>query len=159
MFPSVGARCTGNTVTLPRLGVLKTFEDTGRLAEKVAGGSARVLSATVSRTAQRWYVSFTVEEERDIPERHARPGSAVGVDLGVKTLLACYDDQGRVFKVPGPKPLRTHLRKLRRASRAHSRKVKGSANGRREARPDPRQGRQRPRRRAAQGHHRPRAPA
>jgi putative transposase len=32
----------------------------------------------VSRTAQRWFVSFTVEVERAVPERHPRPGSAVG---------------------------------------------------------------------------------
>ena len=60
-------------------------------------GTARILSATVSRTAQRWFVSFTVEVEREVPERHARPGSAVGIDLGVKTLLTGVDDQGRVI--------------------------------------------------------------
>jgi putative transposase len=87
----------------------------------------------VSRTAQRWFVSLAVEVERDVPGQHARPGSAVGVDLGVKTLLAGVDDRGRAITVPGPRPLRTHLRKLRRASRAHSRKVKGSANRRKSA--------------------------
>ena len=39
-------------------------------------------------------MSFTVEVERAIPERHARPGSAVGVDLGVRTLLTGVDDAG-----------------------------------------------------------------
>jgi putative transposase len=91
------------------------------------------LSATVSRTAQRWFVSFTVEVERAIPERHARPGSAIGVDLGVKTLLTGVDDAGNIICIDGSKALRACLRKLRRASRAHSRKVKDGANRRKHA--------------------------
>ncbi len=102
-------------------------------ASRLAGGSARILSATVSRTAQRWFVSFAVEVERDQPECHARPGSAVGIDLGVKALLAGVDDRGRVIEIAGPKPLRAALRRLRRASRAHSRKQKGSASRRKGA--------------------------
>jgi putative transposase len=62
-----------------------------------------------------------------------RPGSAVGIDLGVKALLTGADNQGNVIAVSGPKPLRAALRKLRRASRAHSRKQPGSANRRQSA--------------------------
>ena len=118
---------------LPRLGTVRTHEDTGKLAAKVAGGTARVTAATVSRTAQRWFVSFTVQEDQDVSPARARPGTAVGIDLGVKTLLAGVDDQGRVVAVPGPRPLRAALRRLRRASRAHSRKQLGSARRRRAA--------------------------
>ena len=78
-------------------------------------------------------MSFTAEVERDIPERHARPGSAIGIDLGVRTLLASADDQGRVIEVPGPRPLLAALCKLRRASRAHCRTIAGSANRRKSA--------------------------
>jgi putative transposase len=125
-------RCDGNTVTLPRLGTLFTCESTEKLASKLRDGSARILSATVSRTVQRWFVSFTVEVEREQPA-HARRGSAVGVDLGVKTLLTAVDDMGRVLEVAGCRPLRVHLRKVRRASRAHSRKVRDPANRRKSA--------------------------
>jgi putative transposase len=126
-------RCEGNTVTLPRLGTIRTHESTEKLASKVREGSARILSATVSRTAQRWFVSFTVESGPRVPEAHARPGSAVGIDLGVKTLLTGVDDLGNVMEVAGPKALSASLRKMRRASRAHSRKAKGSANRRKDA--------------------------
>ena len=106
-FRLTGAlRCAGARVALPRLGTVRTHEDTGKLAAKIAGGAARITSATVSRTAQRWHVSFTVEEQRDLPQAHARPGTAVGIDLGVKTLLTGVDDHGRVISVPGPRPLR-----------------------------------------------------
>jgi putative transposase len=126
-------RCTGTTVTLPRLGTVRTYESTRKLARRLEAGTARILSATVSRTAQRWFVSFTVEIDRFAPGAHARPGSVIGVDLGVRALLTGVDDAGRVVSVPGPKPLRASLRKLRRASRAHSRKAKGGANRRKHA--------------------------
>jgi putative transposase len=78
-------------------------------------------------------VSFTVEVERAIPQRHGRLGSVIGVDLGVKTLLTGVDDAGNTIKVAGPKALRSSLRRLRRASRAHSRKQPGSTNRRKHA--------------------------
>ncbi|MGH3251075.1 MAG: IS607 family element RNA-guided endonuclease TnpB, partial [Trebonia sp.] len=114
-------RCGRGTVTLPRLGTIKTREPTRKLARRLEAGTARILSATVSRTAQRWFVSFTVEADRDVPARHPRPGTAAGVDLGIKALLTGADDAGNVLTVPGPRPLAAGLRKLRRASRAHSR--------------------------------------
>jgi putative transposase len=126
-------RCTGSAVTLPRLGTITTHESTRKLGRRLENGTARILSATVSPTAQRWHVSFTVEAERTLPGRHPRPGSAIGIDLGVKALLTGVDDAGTVVMVAGPKPLRTQLRKLQRASRAHSRKATGSANRRKHA--------------------------
>jgi putative transposase len=123
-------RCERGTVTLPRLGTVKTHESTRKLARRTGNGTARILPATVSRTAQRWFVSFTVEVERPVPERHPRPGSAVGVDLGIKTLLTGAGDHGDVIAADGPKPLKAALRKLRRAGREHSRKQHGSANKR-----------------------------
>jgi len=126
-------RCGRATVTLPRLGTMRTHEPVLKLSRKIEDGTARILSATVSRTAQRWFVSFAVEVERDAPKHHARPGTAIGVDLGVKTLLTGVDDRGRLIEVAGPKPLRAGLRRLRRASRVHSRKRPGSAGRRKSA--------------------------
>jgi len=132
-FSTGAMRCSGTAVTLPRLGTVATHESTGKLARRLDNGTARILSATVSRTAQRWFVSFTVEVERAVPRRHARPGSAIGIDLGVRALLTGVDDRGNVVTVTGPKALRSSLRRLRRASRAHCRKQPGSANRRESA--------------------------
>src|SRR5260370_3540924 len=126
-------RCAGATVILPRMGTVRTHESTRKLARRLENETARILSATVSRTAQRWYVSFTCEVKRSIPERHCRPGSAIGVDLGITTLLTGADDQGAIITVAGPKALRASLRTLRRASRAHSRKARESARRRKTA--------------------------
>jgi putative transposase len=127
------ASCSGKTVTLTRIGTIATHESTRKLARRLANGTGRILSATVARTAQRWFISFTVEVDRAIPQCHARPNSAIGIDLGVKALLTGVDTGGNVVTVQGPKPLGSSLRRLRRASRAHSRRTKGSANRRKSA--------------------------
>ncbi len=64
-------------VRLPRIGVLRTKEPTSKLAARLADGSARVLSASVSEHAGRWYVSFACEPQRQ--ESYLRSGPAVGV--------------------------------------------------------------------------------
>ena len=66
-------------------------------------GSARILSATVTRTAQRWFVSFTVEVERAIPERHARPGSAIGSTSASRRCLPASMTRERNH-FAGPRP-------------------------------------------------------
>jgi putative transposase len=85
--------------------------------------TGRIVSATVSRRADRWDVSITV----DTPDSHLPPAEnqgAVGVDLGVSALATLSN--GEMFT--GPKALRMLLQKLRRLSRSLSRKVKGSRN-------------------------------
>ncbi|MBO0834543.1 MAG: IS607 family element transposase accessory protein TnpB [Actinobacteria bacterium] len=132
-FSTGAMRCYQNTVTLPKLGTIATHESTGKLARRIEDGTARILSATISRTAQRWFVSFTVQADRPVPQTHARPGTAAGIDLGVKTLLTGVDNAGKLIQIGGPAPLRGSLRKLARASRAHARKQPGSANRRKSA--------------------------
>jgi putative transposase len=148
-------RCEGTTVTLPRLGTLRTHESTEELASLVRAGRARILSATVSRTAQRWFVSFAVEVERDVPEAHARPGTAIGIDLGVKTLLTAVDNTGNIIEIPGQKPLRVPAEAAPRVPRLlpQAEGLEPPAQGGGAPRPDPRQGRERPGGRAPQGHH------
>jgi putative transposase len=104
------------SVQLPRLGRL-------RLKEKdYLPTEAKVLSATVSEQAGRWYVSVQVEEEQDVPERTAT--TAIGVDLGIKTLATLSD--GTTFN--NPRALKHAQKRLRRLEREKSRRKKGSRN-------------------------------
>lgn len=107
-------------VQLPRLGKIRCKE---RL--KVRG---RILSATVSRCADRWFVSLTVEQEvcEDTP---LAPFSVIGVDLGITALATT--SCGVEFS--SPKPLKTRLRKLQRLSKQHSMKKLGSKNRKKSA--------------------------
>lgn len=83
---------------------------------------AKILSATVSEQAGRWYVSLQVEEEREKPVSKAT--TAIGVDLGIKTLATCSD--GTTFE--NPRALKHALKKLKRLEHTKSRRVQGSQN-------------------------------
>jgi IS605 OrfB family transposase len=108
-------------VQLPRIGVLKTHESTRKLARRLERGTARILAATISRRADRWYVSFTVEVERANPASNSKP-SVVGVDVGVRHLAVL--STGAV--IPNPRALEGSLRKLRRLNRELARRTPGS---------------------------------
>lgn len=108
-------------VKLPRLGTI-------RLKERVSGRvRGEILSATVSRVADRWFVSLTTYENH--PDPTPNEGFAVGVDLGIKTFAVCSDGK----KIESPKALQRAQAVLRRAQQAHSRKTKGSRNRRKSA--------------------------
>ena len=76
----------------------------------------RILGAVVSRTAQRWFVSVTVEDGVDLPGSPQAAG-AIGVDVGIMTLAACSD--GVTYE--NPKAHEAALRKLRRTYKAVAR--------------------------------------
>jgi putative transposase len=102
------------SIQLPRLGRLRLKE------RDYLPSGAKILSATVSERAGRWFVSVQVEEEVEIKKAQ---GSSLGVDLGVKTMAVCSD--GKEFE--NPKALRNTLRKLRRAQRELSRRNSGES--------------------------------
>jgi putative transposase len=101
------------SIQLPKLGVLKTYE---RLPQGLAPKTA-----VVSRTADRWFVAFSYEIE---PNPTVKILTAVGVDLGIKTLATL--STGETFQ--NPQPYRKSQARLARLQKAASRKVKGSKN-------------------------------
>ncbi|SMC65430.1 IS607 family element RNA-guided endonuclease TnpB [Lentzea albidocapillata] len=105
-------------VTLPRIGLVRTHESTRKLARHVARGSARIRSATVSYRGGRWFVSFSVEITRADPAP-ARPGSVVGVDLGVRSLAVLSTGE----TIANPQHLEPALRQLRRLQRQAARRT------------------------------------
>jgi putative transposase len=124
-FRLTGAiRVVGRAVQLPRLGRIRLKEE-----PQVQG---RILSATVNREADRWYVSLTVEA--DLPDPEPGRGPVVGVDVGLHHFATVVGDDGTVAKIEAPRPLERSLRLLRRRQRQHSRKQRGSKNRRKSAR-------------------------
>ncbi len=103
-------------IQLPRIGKVRIKE------KKESYYNGRILSVTVRRQANRWFVSVTVEE--NILDPQLVRGAPVGVDLGVKTLATLSD--GTTFV--NPRAIGKRLRKLRQLHRALSRKEKGSNN-------------------------------
>jgi len=103
-------------IQLPRIGKVRIKE------MRIHYHSGRILSVTVRRRANRWFVSVTVEE--NILDPQPVKGAPVGVDLGVKIRATLSD--GATFA--NPRALGRRLRKLRQLSKSLSRKKKGSKN-------------------------------
>jgi putative transposase len=108
-------------IQLPRIGILKTHESTRKLARRVEQGSARILAATISRTADRWFVSFTVEVQRDVRSGNGKT-DVVGLDVGVRHLAVLSTGT----TIANPHALERSLRKLRRLNRQLARRAPAS---------------------------------
>lgn len=115
-------------IQVPRIGSLKTYEDLPHFPPS---------AVTISRTADRWFISFRIEveppvlsDEPDVSLRGAKPTNTaksvgiVGVDLGVKSLATL--STGEV--VNGAKSYRSLEARLQGLQWLNRHKQKGSAN-------------------------------
>lgn len=132
----VGGQGIPRSVTLPGLGALRVREDTRRLRRMLADGRAKILYATISMRAGRWWISIAVEAADLHPAHRHRPRSAgdgggwVGIDRGLSAFLVAATTDGAETAriVEAPKPLATGQARQRRLAKALSRKQKGSRN-------------------------------
>jgi putative transposase len=105
-------------VRLPRVGLVRTHESTRTLARRLQAGTARIRSVTVTHRRGRWHASFSVEVQR-AEQTPSRPGSVVGVDVGVSHLAVLSTGQ----VIPNPRPLEQALGRLRRLGRQAARRT------------------------------------
>jgi len=108
----------GKRIRIPNLGWVRMRES--------LRFTGKILSATVSRVADTWYVSIAVETQDSSHLPQAENQGAAGVDLGVSSLAVLSTGE----KIEGPKPHKALLKRIRRCSRSLSRKQKGSNNRR-----------------------------
>jgi putative transposase len=109
------------SVSLPKVGTVRTCENTRRLERLISLGRARILAVTVRRRGTRIFAVFRVLVSRRV-STPARPESVVGVDVGVRRLATVAAPDGTILEVAqNPKALDRHLAGLRRACRARSR--------------------------------------
>jgi len=85
----------GHAPARTRIGKVRTKERTNKLLELFQSGKARILSTTISREADRWFVSLTCEVERPDPEpREVQgPEDVVGIDVGLCRAVGWNADQ------------------------------------------------------------------
>jgi putative transposase len=102
----------GTRVRLPRIGWVRMHEE--------LRFEGKILSAVVSRTAHKWFVSIAIDIPRTLAASENQ--AVVGVDLGIKSLATLSTGE----KFEAPKPLKKSLAQLQRLSRQLSRKQKGS---------------------------------
>ncbi len=106
----------GSRIRIPNLGWVR-MRETLRF-------NGKIMSATVSRLADKWFVSITVDTQNSSNRPQAENQGVVGVDLGVSTLATLSTGES----IAGPKAHKGLLGRLQRLSRSLSRKTKGSAN-------------------------------
>ena len=103
----------GQKVHIPKLGWVRMHEPLRFIGKVVEG--------TVSRTADRWFLSVTVELP-DPPSVRRESQAVVGVDLGVSALATLSTGE----KIVGPKAYADALTQLRRLSKQFSRQMEAA---------------------------------
>jgi putative transposase len=83
--------------------------------------SGKILSARISKTADCWFVSITVEMPDEVI---FNPHPPVGIDVGLNRLATLSD--GRRYE--NQRPLTHHLKKLRQLNKELARRAKGGKN-------------------------------
>lgn len=107
-------RLDGKKVRIPKLGWVKMREE--------LRFSGKINSAVVSRVADKWFISISVNTHDKY--QPVKSQDSVGVDLGVSNLATLSNGQ----QFEGSKPLKKLSKKLRSLSKKLSRKEKGSKN-------------------------------
>lgn len=101
-------------IYLPKIGLVKMVEE--------LRFEGKILGATVSRTANRWFVAIQVDIP-DVKLRKMRTSNGiVGVDLGLKAAVTVSNGES----IKAPSPLKSALRRLRIRGRSVSRKCQAA---------------------------------
>lgn len=108
----------GSRIRIPHLGWVRIRES--------LRFSGKIMSATISRMSDKWFVSITVDTQDKLIKPANESQVAVGIDLGVKRFATLSTGK----EVIGPKPHKALLGRVRRLSRSLSRKQKKSNNRR-----------------------------
>jgi putative transposase len=105
-----------DAVQLPRLGRVRLHE------HDFIPTDGKIRSATISEQAGRWFVSVQMEVEQEKPTPTAT--SAIGVDLGIKTLATLSDGKW----IANPRALKHAQKRLKRLERQKARRKLGGKN-------------------------------
>jgi putative transposase len=136
----VGDSNRPRSITLPGIGQIGVHDDTRRLRRMLAKGRAKILFATITHHAGRWWLSLNIEAA-DLHRAHqhpARPGDSggwVGLDRGLSAfLVAATADGSEVARITDtPKALAVGMKQQRHLAKKLSRTKKGSVNRRQAA--------------------------
>jgi putative transposase len=113
-YPQKGFELLDGKLKLSKIGLIKIKQH-----REIEG---KIRTCTIKHDVDHWYVSFTVEVDKDISP--VTITSAVGVDVGLKSLITLSTGE----QVEPPKHYSKAEDKLRVAGMSLSRKVKGSKN-------------------------------
>ena len=101
-------------IRLPKIGLVK-------MTEKLRF-EGKILGATISRTANRWFVAIQVEVVDWQIKKRRRDHGTTGVDFGIKAAATLSTGESIV----SPAPLKSALRRLKMRNRSMSRKMEAA---------------------------------
>jgi putative transposase len=101
----------GKRIKLPKIGWIRMLQE--------LRFEGKIIRATVSKTAHRWFVSITVDTGTPNTPRDTRGLRVIGIDVGINSLATL--DNGKHYE--NPRPLKRYEKKLAREQRKLSRKV------------------------------------
>ena len=119
VYENIKVDLNRKVITLPKLGEVNI-----RGYRKLKEFNVKIINATVSRIANKYYASVCVEEKIELPTK--KQVSIVGIDLGVKTLVTtsdfeCYGNPKYLTKYEGRiKGLQRKLSRQQRESNNYS---------------------------------------
>ena len=109
----------GDHIRIPNLGWVRMRESLRFIG--------KILSATISRVANRWFVSITVEADMINNAGNNENQATAGVDLGIKKFAVVSHNQ-QITEYAAIRPHKALLGRLQRCGKSLSRKIKGSKN-------------------------------
>lgn len=110
-------RIEDKTAVLPKIGEIKLRES--------LRFEGKILSGTVSRQADKWFLSVAVEVSEKQYRRQRTGNGVVGIDLGCKTSVTTSRGEEKE-KHEGPKPLKRFLSKIQKLGKSISRKYEAA---------------------------------
>ncbi len=113
-YPQHGFKIESNKLKLSKIGLIKIKQH-----REIEG---KIKTCTIKRDVDHWYVSFSVEIDKEI--EHTKGECEIGVDVGLKELLTLSNGQ----KISPQKFYRKSENKIRTANKSLHRKNKGSNN-------------------------------
>lgn len=117
----------GNHIQLPKIGKVHTLEDVSRLQRKIEDGDAKLKAVTLKKHRGRWVAVLRVEFYAAKQPKLSSMGRAVGVDVGVKSLLVAANQSGDLaLDLSRPSRIDTLFSQKALLQRQGRRKVKGS---------------------------------
>jgi putative transposase len=116
----------GSNLFLPRLGLIKVWNFQRQLKDRL--NDEKIKRVTISRDSdQGWYASILIDRQNLLKPIYQSTNLTVGIDVGIRTPVTCYDNVGDCNSVHSPDMIKLN-NKIKKLHKVLSRKQRGSKN-------------------------------
>ena len=116
----------GSNLSLPKLGLVKVWNFQSQLKDQL--NNEKIKRVTISRDSDGgWYAAILVDREKSLKPIYASTNLAVGIDVGIRTSLTCYDSEENLNQIQSP-DLTKIDNKIKKLHKQLSGKQRGSKN-------------------------------